>query len=139
MRSRVENEFNGFNDGAIFQLSDGRTWQQSRYKYKYKYAHRPEVEIRKEGNRNIMHVPCMADEIEVAEVSVVAEGAIVSDFKGFDGKSVFELSNGKTFEQAEYKYSYHYAYRPRAIVIDGLNGLTIHIEGMDESVRVRRA
>jgi hypothetical protein len=70
---------------------------------------------------------------------VLEEGAIISDFNGFDGSARVQLDSGRVWEQAEYKYSYHYAYRPRAIIVDGVNGITLHVEGMNEGVRVRRA
>jgi hypothetical protein len=69
---------------------------------------------------------------------IVCEGVIISDFTGFDGDSEFEFDNGQVWKQAEYKYAYHYAYRPEAVVIDGRAGLILKVEGMDETVAVRR-
>lgn len=91
-----------------------------------------------EGGRYVMHIPCMDDSIEVAPVNILTEGAIDSDFNGFDGDSEFTFSNGQVWQQAEYKYAYHYAYRPAAMVVDGLDGQVLHVEGMSDSVRVRR-
>jgi hypothetical protein len=82
---------------------------------------------------------CMDEPIEVVRATVLEEGAIISDFNGFDGSARVQLDSGRVWEQAEYKYSYHYAYRPRAIIVDGVNGITLHVEGMNEGVRVRRA
>jgi hypothetical protein len=81
----------------------------------------------------------MEEPIEVIRVNVLEEGAITSDFKGFEGSSLFKFQSGRVWEQAEYKYSYHYAHRPQAIVVDGVNGTVLQVEGMSESVRVRRA
>jgi hypothetical protein len=69
---------------------------------------------------------------------IVCEGVIVSDFSGFDGNSEFEFNNGQIWKQAQYKYAYHYAYRPEAVVTDGRDGPVLKVEGMDETVRVRR-
>jgi hypothetical protein len=74
----------------------------------------------------------------MGQSDVVCEGVIISDFTGFDGDSEFEFNNGQVWKQAEYKYSYHYAYRPEAVVIDGRHGFTLKVEGMDETVGVRR-
>jgi len=64
----------------------------------------------------------MDEPIEVVRVNILEDGVIVSDFNGFDGQSRFEFNNGHVWEQAEYKYICHYAYRRRAIIVDGLGG-----------------
>ena len=136
--SRLQGTFTGYNSGMIFRLSNGQVWQQARYKYKYKYKYRPRVRVYKDGGRWFLHPDCMSDAIEVKQISVVAEGAVVSDFSGFSGESVFELENGSRWKQDEYKYNYHYAYRPHATVVSGVSGIEIHIEGMGDTVRVSR-
>ncbi len=88
-----------------------------------------------------MQVPCMHDQIEVVPANVLCEGVIVSDFNGFngfDGDSVFEFQNGQKWKQAAYKYAYHYAYRPEAVVVNGIEGIVLSVDGMDETVQVRR-
>ena len=81
----------------------------------------------------------MDEPISVVRVNVLEEGTIISEFNGFDGSSRFQFQSGRVWEQAEYKYSYHYAYRPEALVIDGVDGVVLQVEGMNEQVRVRRA
>ena len=136
--SRLVGSFSGYNGGAIFRLTNGQVWQQRRHKYKYKYKYRPTVRINKHQGRWLASFDCMDEPIEVVRVNVLEEGAIVSDFNGFDGSSRFEFQSGRIWEQAEYKYGYHYAYRPQAIVIDGVDGVVLQVEGMNEPVRVRR-
>jgi len=139
INSQIEGEFNGYNDGAIFRLTNGQIWQQRRYKYMYRYAYRPKVRIYKDGTRWIMEVKLAGCEpIEVVQVSLVQEGRIVSDFKGFFQNAKFEFQNGSMWEQDEYKYIYHYAYQPNAVIIDGINGRELSVDGMSETVRVRR-
>jgi hypothetical protein len=137
VRSQLVGAFTGYNDGAIFRLANGQTWQQRRYKYKYQY--RPQVRIYQDQNRWLAEFDCMDEPIEVVRVHVVEEGTIVSDFNGFDGNSRFEFESGRVWAQAEYRYSYHYAFRPRALVVDGVNGVVLQVEGMSEYVRVRPA
>ena len=91
----VEGDFSGFDEGSIFRLSNGQTWQQARYRYRYHYAYRPKVEIVRTGNSYVMKVPCMSDQIDVAPVAVLCEGVIVSEFSGFDGDAIFEFNNGQ--------------------------------------------
>ena len=139
IRSQVAGAFTGYNDSAIFRLTNGQVWQQKRYKYKYKYKYRPKIRIYQDSGRWFAEFDCMEEPIEVVRVNVLEEGIIVSDFDGFNGSSRFEFQSGRVWEQAEYKYSYHYAYRPNALVVDGVNGTVLHVDGMSEQVRVRRA
>lgn len=139
IRSQLAGAFTGYHSGAIFRLANGQIWQQRRYKYKYKYKYRPHVRLYKERGHFMMGFDCMDQPIEVVRVNILEDGVIVSDFEGFDGDTRFEFESGRVWEQAEYKYSYHYAYRPHAIVVDGINGVELQVEGMNDAVRVRRA
>jgi hypothetical protein len=136
--SRVAGAFTGYNDGAIFRLTNGQVWQQRRYKYKYRYKYRPKVRIYRDGPRRLAEFDCMDEPVEVVQVSILDEGVIVSDFEGFSDASRFEFQGGTIWEQAEYRYSYHYAYRPSAMVVEGVNGTVLYVDGMAECVRVRR-
>ncbi len=138
LHSCISDEFNGFDEGQVFRLDSGHVFQQSVHHYHYHYAYRPRVRVFQQGSNLVIEVEGVPEAVPVREVSCVEEGVIVSDFKGYEGQSLFQFENGHVWGQAEYKYSYHYAYRPNAIVIDGINGLELHVEGMDETVRVRR-
>ncbi len=137
-KSRLTGSFTGYRGGAIFRLTNGQVWQQRRYKYQYRYKYRPEVRIYRDGNRWFAEFDCMFEPIEVVRVPVLEEGTIVSDFDGFDGNRRFEFQSGRIWEQAECKYRYHYATRPAALVVEGVDGVLLYVEGMDEGVRVRR-
>ena len=138
IRSQIAGSFTGYNGGAIFRLTNGQVWQQRRYKYKYKYHYRPRVRIYQNQGRWLMECDCMDEPIEVVRADILEQGTIVSDFDGFRGKSRFEFQSGRVWEQAEYKYSYHYAYRPQGVVISGVNGVELHVDGMSEQVAVRQ-
>lgn len=56
-------------------------------------------------------------------------------WKGWGGDTLVKLTDGTVWEQAEYVYEYHYAYRPEATIADG----RMLVEGMSRGVRVRRA
>lgn len=136
--TKIDGEFSGFDDSAVFRLTNGQVWQQARYRYRYHYAYRPDVRIVQQGGQHFMEVPCMGDRVEVRPAQVLCQGVIVSDFEGFDGESVFEFNNGQVWKQSAYKYSYHYAYRPEAMVVDGHDGIVLTVEGMSDTVQVRR-
>jgi hypothetical protein len=137
IHSRLAGAFTGYHGGAVFRLSNGQVWKR-RYKYKYKYKYRPYVRIYSEQGKRLMEFDCMNEPIEVVRANHIEDGVIVSDFSGFDSSSRFQFDNGHVWQQIEYKYSYHYAYRPRAIVVDGVNGTVLHVEGMSDSIHVRR-
>lgn len=137
--SQIDGEFIGYNDGVIFKLTNGQVWQQSRYKYKYHYAYCPRVRIyQNDSGSYLMEVSGMNEPVEVIQVSLMVEGPIISDFSGFKQGAQFEFGNRQVWEQKEAKYSYHYAYRPQAMVVDGIDGFQLQVEGMDEPVRVRK-
>jgi hypothetical protein len=138
IRSCIEGEFNGFDEANVYRLENGKVYQQTAHHYHYHYAYRPRVRIFHNGSGVMLEVEGLQGAVPVAEVSCLEEGAIVSDFKGFEGESVFQFQNGHVWKQTEYKYDYHYAYRPEATVVDGINGPELHVEGMEETVRVRR-
>jgi hypothetical protein len=129
----------GYTGGAVFRLTNGQVWQQSRHLYRYKYSYRPRVRIFEQGGSYHLQIDGMEEAVVVMRARILEEGAIVSSFDGFSGSSRFEFQNGREWIQAEYKYAYHYAHRPKAIVIEGVNGTEIHVDGMSETVRVRRA
>lgn len=136
--SRISGEFTGFDGDAIFELDNGQAWQQAEYKYLYKYAYRPRVQITREAGRYFLEVEGVPTKIRVFPVDIVIEGTISSDFEGFNGDSIFQFDNGQKWQQAEYKYNYHYAYRPRALIISSGGDYILKVEGMDETVRVRK-
>ncbi len=73
---------------------------------------------------------------------IVIEGQLRGSFRGFKNRdTIFEFSSGgrKKWKQVEYKYLYHYAYMPRAKVVDEGGRYVLHVEDVSESVEVRPA
>ena len=73
---------------------------------------------------------------------IVIEGQLKGSFKGFrNTETIFEFYGGglRKWKQAEYKYLYHYAYMPKAKVVQEEGRYVLHVEGMQDSVEVRRA
>ena len=59
---------------------------------------------------------------------------IDSDWSGWSGDTVVQLSDGSVWRQDEYHYSYYYSYRPEVT----LSGNMLLVKGMSRAVRVRR-
>jgi len=60
------------------------------------------------------------------------------DIEGWSGETVFKLDNGQIWEQAEYSYTYFYAYRPEVTIYQTSSGCRMKVEDEDETILVRR-
>ena len=71
---------------------------------------------------------------------VIEEGQIKGEFNGFkDDKTIFEMQNGKKWQQAEYKYSYHYEFMPKVKIVEELGSYYLVVDSMNDKVLVRQA
>lgn len=125
----VDDEWQGWDGETIVHLSDGSYWQQAEYLYEYRYAYRPAVEV----VNGMMSVEGMTRAVRVKPISVV-ESTIDGDWRGWDGKTELQLTNGSKWRQAEYHYEYRYAYRPSVIMFDG----RMLVNGTSKPIRVSR-
>ena len=57
---RIVSDFEGFDENAIFKLSNGTFWVQARYEYWYHYAYMPEAKIIEENGRTFLSVESAA-------------------------------------------------------------------------------
>lgn len=137
-KSRINGAFTGWNGNAVFELENGKCYEQINYKYSYHYQYRPNAFLFRDNGRLKLLVEGMSDSINVTEISKVIEGNIDNEFNGFkDRETVFSI-NGYKFAQDEYKYSYYYSYRPIAKIYNTSTGLRLYVDGMGDSVSVRR-
>lgn len=70
--------------------------------------------------------------------SDVIESQIEGEFEGWDGETIFKLTNGQIWQQANYAYTYHYAYRPNVIIAKSGGRYIMQVEGVSETINVRR-
>ncbi|GEM_PF-447871 len=66
------------------------------------------------------------------------ETQIDSDFKGWDGQTIVKLANGQVWQQSEYYYHYHYAFRPNVVIYRSGSGYKMKVDGVDRAVGVTR-
>lgn len=59
---------------------------------------------------------------------------IDGSWRGWSGDTIVQLTDGSVWRQDEYRYEYHYAYRPQATIIKG----KMLVDGMARAIRVRR-
>ena len=70
--------------------------------------------------------------------SPALESTISGDIEGWDGETVFKLDNGQIWKQAEYAYTYFYAYRPDVTIYQTSSGCRMKVEDESDTVLVRR-
>src|SRR5260221_425800 len=66
------------------------------------------------------------------------ESNLDGEFGGFDDEVLFKLEDGSYWIQAEYKYWYHYAYCPKAVILTSNGRYYIQIDDQDEIVEVHQ-
>ncbi len=71
-------------------------------------------------------------------VSISIESYVDGTFEGWDGDTIFLLTNGQIWQQASYSYTYHYAYRPWVVIYPTSGGYKMMVEGVDKTIYVRR-
>jgi len=69
---------------------------------------------------------------------VVRRAPITGVFRGFDKDALFCLADNSNWLQAEYKYWYHYAYRPIVEIYQDGGRVLLRLAGQSTSVQVRQ-
>ena len=140
IKSSIDGEFTGWDGETLYKLMDGQYWQQSTYYYYYYYAYNPTVLIYSTNGGYKMHVEgAGSEDVSVIPVSGVIESRIKGEFKGWEGETVYELTNGQIWQQSSYHYHYHYAYQPQVLIYRSGGGYKMHVKGdNDKEISVRR-
>jgi hypothetical protein len=66
------------------------------------------------------------------------ETSISGEFNGWEGETIFKLSNGQIWQQAEYDYMYSYSYMPDVTIYATQSGCRMKVEDENETVLVKR-
>ena len=139
------------NNGEIFKLADGSLWE-VKYEYEYLYEYLPNVIIcpskgklvLKGKSLNIARVgnartaPPRNQARPTAPSADVVESQIDGEFSGWDGETIFKLTNGQIWQQSSYAYTYSYKYRPNVLIFPSGGGFELQVEGMDQRIKVVR-
>ncbi len=134
-RTQIDGDFEGYDSEVLFRLTDGTYWIQDEFKHWYHYAHCPEAKILRKGGRLYIQVDEQDEIVPVREASAVTRSKIKGEFKGWDGKSAYELLNGEVWEQASNKYKYKYAYMPNVTIYETPSGMVMDVVGTRARVR----
>lgn len=63
--SQIEGDFNGFDDGMEFRLTNGQIWVQKRFMYKYVYKFRPRVKVWSDRGEYLLQIDGVDEMIAV--------------------------------------------------------------------------
>jgi hypothetical protein len=135
-RSQIDGEFEGFDEDVLFKLMDGTYWVQDEYRYWYHYSYCPQVSILAGKGRLFLQVDGQSEAVAVRQIHDVVESKVNGEFKGWDGDTKYELTNGQIWQQSRYKYKYKYAYMPKVLIYNPGGGHIMQVA--DTSANVRR-
>jgi|GEM_PF-2267231 len=68
INSKIDGDFEGFEDGKIFKLQNGQIWEQTSFDYKYSYKYSPDVTIYKDGSIYYMIVDGVDKKVKVKQI-----------------------------------------------------------------------
>ncbi len=110
----IASDFDGYEEGNIYVMDDDSVWLQTSSTYHYHYCYHPEVKIARYNNGFIL----AAKEIKQLVVSVVPlkRYTISGESHGWEGETIFKLTDGSIWEQAEYYYRYNYKYSRKVYI-----------------------
>ena len=131
------------NNGEIFKLSNGTLWQVL-YEYEYLYEYHPKVIICPTEGKMIINgkslsvAPLSGDNEPINQEQSIIESHIDGDFEGWEGETIFKLSNGQIWQQVSYSYTYHYSYSPKVIIFQKNGAYHMSVKGVNNTIQVRR-
>ncbi|NMP11547.1 DUF3298 and DUF4163 domain-containing protein [Paenibacillus polymyxa] len=68
IQSKIDDDFEGFDEGNIYELANGQIWKQEDYHYHYAYSYRPDVLIYKDGGSYYMKVEGQDQAVRVSRL-----------------------------------------------------------------------
>ncbi len=126
--TQIDGDFNGFDDEVLFKLIDGTYWIQSQYIYWYHYAYRPTVHILRNNGKFYLQINGQNKIVPIQQISDVIESQINGEFNGWEGETIYELTNGQVWQQSTYDYEYTYSYMPDVFIYNAGNGYKMQVE-----------
>lgn len=138
------------NNGEIFKLADGSLWE-VKYAYEYLYEYSPSVVICPSNGKLVIKGKTLnveqaggtraahpSDQAKPVPSTGIIESQIDGEFSGWDGETIFKLTNGQIWQQSSYAYTYSYKYRPKVLIFQASSGFELQVEGIDRRIKVVR-
>jgi len=141
--------------GHIFRTASGSIYEVTGLTLQLVLALSPEVIVLRQGNVFKLIVddfdePLICSQLKSPSHRIqrdlpreqitddVVESFIEGEFTGWDGETIFRLTNGQIWQQSSYAYMYHYAYRPKVLIYKSRNIYKMKVDGVSQTINVRR-
>ena len=86
----------------------------------------------------VKFVPSTPQPAPQPATATVIESQIDGEFNGWEGETIFKLTNGQIWQQTSYEYMYHYAYMPNVIIYNASGGYKMKVEDVEDTINVMR-
>jgi hypothetical protein len=124
--------------GYLFKTSGGSFYEIIERTRQRVRERNPDVTIYKSGNDYKLVIEGFDEPVICRKIKDVIESTIEGEFKGWEGSTIFKLTNGQIWQQSEYSYMYHYAYRPSVTIYESKDGVKMKVEDVDEVISVKK-
>jgi hypothetical protein len=134
--TRIDDNFEGLDGEGLFKLKDGTCWIQDEHaRHWYHFANCPQAKILRKDDKLFIQVDGKDEIAPVRQASTVTRSKIKGQFKGWNGKSTYELINGEVWQQSSGKYKYKFAYMPTVIIYETPSGMVMEVAGTRAKVK----
>jgi hypothetical protein len=139
LESQIDDQFEGWVGETVVELRNKQLWQQDADCYIKHSDYMPKVLIyRTKQGRSKMLVNGLSDAVYVKQLSIVLESQIDRYFEGWDGGTLFRLTNGQFWQQTSDVYTDRNATRPKIFIYkisEDIYRMKVH--HLDDTTEVR--
>lgn len=114
--THIAGMFYGFKPGALFKLGDGNFWLQTGHQVERHHAVDPQASVLDLDDGEFLTVAGIDVMVPVRRLEQVVESRIRGRFTGWTGKSIYQLTNGQTWQQAKFLTKYVVKYMPAVLI-----------------------
>jgi len=137
--TRIEGSVSGtIKKGTIFKTVSGNYYEVTGLTLQLVLELSPEVMVLRKGDIYKLVVHGFDESLICSKLKDVIESKISGEFQGWDGETIFKLSNGQIWQQSSYSYTYHYAYRPTVMIYRSGSTFKMKVEDVDDVISVER-
>ena len=124
--------------GYFFKTTDGSFYEITA-KTKQKVRERnPDATIYKNGDDYKIIITGFKDTVLCRKVTDVIESNIDGDFTGWNGETVFKLTDGHVWQQDSYSTLMHNSYRPTVMIYESNKTMKMKVEDVSEVISVKK-
>lgn len=138
--------------GSIFKTSSGNIYEVTGLTLQLVLELSPNVLVLRKGDTFKLIVegfdePLICRRVKESDISNrgsfagssdVIESKIDGEFNGWDGETIFKLTNGQIWQQSSYSYTYRYKYRPSVTIFKSGGVYKMKVDGVEKTINVVR-